>query len=143
MLLESSRWHSTLCYLTWKVRVTPEKRLLFQLVPSTPGIDETECGLWPTMESWDSQRGPAKEYNRKSKSQKDRNLTTFAAKMLPTPNSFDAKATDDWQMGSEWDRNKKEHTLPKAIGGQLNPNWVEWLMGFPIGWTDLNASGTP
>ena len=27
--------------------------------------------------------------------------------------------------------------------GQLNPNWVEWLMGFPAGWTDLNASGTP
>lgn len=23
--------------------------------------------------------------------------------------------------------------------GSLNPTWVEWLMGFPIGWTDLNA----
>ena len=22
-------------------------------------------------------------------------------------------------------------------GGKLNPTWVEWLMGFPIGWTDL------
>jgi len=22
-------------------------------------------------------------------------------------------------------------------GGQLNPGWVEWLMGWPIGWTDL------
>ena len=21
--------------------------------------------------------------------------------------------------------------------GQLNPTWVEWLMGFPLGWTDL------
>lgn len=21
--------------------------------------------------------------------------------------------------------------------GKLNPNWVDWLMGFPIGWTDL------
>lgn len=21
--------------------------------------------------------------------------------------------------------------------GQLNPEWVEWLMGWPIGWTDL------
>ena len=27
--------------------------------------------------------------------------------------------------------------LSKAVGGQLNPTWVEWLMGFPIGWTDL------
>ena len=22
-------------------------------------------------------------------------------------------------------------------GGQLNPEWVEWLMGWPIGWTGL------
>jgi DNA (cytosine-5)-methyltransferase 1 len=22
-------------------------------------------------------------------------------------------------------------------GGSLNPTWVEWLMGFPTGWTDL------
>ncbi len=25
----------------------------------------------------------------------------------------------------------------KAPGGHLNPTWVEWLMGFPKGWTDL------
>ncbi len=25
----------------------------------------------------------------------------------------------------------------KAPGGQLNPTWVEWLMGWPLGWTDL------
>lgn len=24
-------------------------------------------------------------------------------------------------------------------GGHLNPTWVEWLMGFPLGWTDLEA----
>ena len=23
--------------------------------------------------------------------------------------------------------------------GQMNPTWVEWLMGYPTGWTDLNA----
>lgn len=28
---------------------------------------------------------------------------------------------------------------PELIGGQLNPEFVEWLMEFPIGWTDLNA----
>ena len=26
--------------------------------------------------------------------------------------------------------------------GQMNPEWVEWLMGYPIGWTELNASET-
>lgn len=27
--------------------------------------------------------------------------------------------------------------------GPLNPEWVEWLMGFPIGWTELSVSETP
>ncbi len=38
---------------------------------------------------------------------------------------------------------KKNTTIEEARamgagnGGQLNPPWVEWLMGWPIGWTDL------
>lgn len=24
-------------------------------------------------------------------------------------------------------------------GGNLNPEWVEWLMGFPVGWTDIGT----
>ena len=32
---------------------------------------------------------------------------------------------------------------PSLIGGKLNPTWVEWLMGFPTGWTDLKDSETP
>ena len=31
----------------------------------------------------------------------------------------------------------KRKALNVAVGGALNPAWVEWLMGFPIGWTDL------
>jgi hypothetical protein len=30
-----------------------------------------------------------------------------------------------------------EEARAMGSGGQLNPNWVEWLMGWPIGWTDL------
>jgi DNA (cytosine-5)-methyltransferase 1 len=26
-------------------------------------------------------------------------------------------------------------------GGKLNPMWVEWLMGWPLGWTDLKPLG--
>ena len=26
--------------------------------------------------------------------------------------------------------------LATVVGGQLNPTWVEWLMGWPLGWTD-------
>jgi hypothetical protein len=28
--------------------------------------------------------------------------------------------------------------LATQVGGKLNPTWVEWLMGWPLGWTDLN-----
>ena len=31
---------------------------------------------------------------------------------------------------------------PLGVIGRLNPNWIEWFMGFPIGWTELNASET-
>jgi hypothetical protein len=27
--------------------------------------------------------------------------------------------------------------------GQLNPAWVEWLMGYPMGWTELKDLETP
>jgi hypothetical protein len=33
--------------------------------------------------------------------------------------------------------------LATVAGGPLNPTWVEWLMGFPLGWTDLGVSETP
>lgn len=38
---------------------------------------------------------------------------------------------------------KKHMSMASGSGGQLNPTWVEWLMGFPLGWTDLSASETP
>ncbi len=35
-----------------------------------------------------------------------------------------------------------DQVLERSGGGQLNPTWVEWLMGWPLGWTDLGASAT-
>jgi len=31
--------------------------------------------------------------------------------------------------------------LLSVVGGALNPRWVEWLMGVPLGWTKLNNLG--
>jgi len=31
----------------------------------------------------------------------------------------------------------------RQINGALNPEWVEWLMGYPAGWTALEASAMP
>ena len=31
---------------------------------------------------------------------------------------------------------------PRGRIGYLNPEWIEWLMGYQIGWTELNALET-
>ena len=47
----------------------------------------------------------------------------------------------DFRTGqkSRWENPDRSRNLNDQIGGQLNPNWVEWLMGYQTGHTDLNA----
>ncbi len=78
MCLESSTWHSTRCLLTWKGKVTPQGRLLFQLVASTPRTEGTESGLLHTPDCSD----------RRSMKSNQQGLSN-QIKMLPTPNSSD------------------------------------------------------
>jgi len=188
--LESSPPISTRCYLTWNVRATPARRLIFQLVPSMPRTDESGYSLLPTASAWDGKRGPAREYDPKSPSQKDRNLNTFArvfprTGMWPTPQAMDVLPPRDnkklriWNNKRDGRKNRKVLSnlreavhdpyykrmwpTPQAgannlaahnamsgdfkkrfceragipMTGQLNSEFVEWLMGFPKGWTDL------
>lgn len=46
--------------------------------------------------------------------------------------------TRDWRSGkaSEATHARNAHPLSEQAGGLLNPTWVEWLMGWPIDWTD-------
>jgi len=56
--------------------------------------------------------------------------------MFPTP---DASPHKYRLQGSS----QQSKSLNALAGGALNPTWVEWLMGFPAGWTDSNSSVTP
>lgn len=56
----------------------------------------------------------------------------------PTP-----RASDSRRPGMSRARADKPDSLPAQLGGPLNPPWIEWLMGFPIGWTDCEGSATP
>jgi len=60
-----------------------------------------------------------------------------AVKMLPTPMANDAKNNNNPSR-----MNRKTISLDAVAGGKLNPLWVEWLMGWPIGWTGLDALET-
>ena len=62
---------------------------------------------------------------------------TDSVKLWPTPT-----APGKHQVGTigEWGGSGNPLRTPETMtlkGGSLNPTWVEWLMGYPIGWTDL------
>lgn len=48
----------------------------------------------------------------------------------PTPRAQDGEKMGQGSLGE------------KQEGGALNPDWVEWLMGWPIGWTALEPLAT-
>ncbi len=59
-----------------------------------------------------------------------------AAKLWTTPTADDtAHRREKYAQGGT--------ALSTQAGGQLNPTWVEWLMGFPPEWTVLEPSATP
>ena len=61
--------------------------------------------------------------------------------MWPTPRVSDYKGSGPVGSKSHKHMSDKDYLCakvnPTKAGGQLNPTWVEWLMGWPIGWTDL------
>lgn len=204
MLLGSSAWRSTRCYLTWKASATPARRLLFRLVPSMPRTEETVVPFWPTPTTQETEHPEmiVKNGRREAKNGNTHSIGLADAVMLwPTPRANDAekrgvvsahprnglpgavrlwptptaeqcgmtartggrpieKSTklstqvylaekmkllptpiaSDWKnRGCKDYRKNRQGQLQTTVGGQLNPTWVEWLMGFPLGWTDLDA----
>ena len=62
----------------------------------------------------------------------------------PTPTTNDAKnnggASQLRQREKAYGKNLNAVVAERSqTGGALNPVWVEWLMAYPKGWTDLNA----
>ena len=53
-----------------------------------------------------------------------------------TPSGNCVGRLDEWG-GSRSRSVMKTLVTPEELRGQLNPTWVEWLMGWPPGWTDL------
>lgn len=113
-LMVSYPWRSTACYLTWTVQATKQLRLLFRLVPS-----------------------------------ERRTLGTGFLWLLKTPNAADSKGYYKLSKATAFKRIVLEnglhqtHWMQEAIlltnlkRGAANPQFVEVMMGFPPGWTDL------
>lgn len=87
--------------------------------------------LWPTP----TVKG---NYNRKGLSKSSGDGLATAVQKWPTPTARDYRGIHRTERGLER-RQESARGIPlnEAAGGLLNPTWVEWLMGWPIGWTAL------
>ena len=149
MLLESSEWRSTRCFLIWKARATKQGRLYFRLVPSTPRTGGTGAPLWlGTMTA--SQTGGNHSLRSPERRKGRAPSPAEFVIMWPTPTTGAGLCggTGNYQQlkaleASGQITEEERRSMAAGNGGQLNPTWVEWFMGFPLGWTDLSASETP
>ncbi len=139
MFMGMSLWASTKCYLTWNVKPTPSGRSLFQLAPQTLRTDATGFGSSPEMWATPS----AADSVGTTGGGQGKSLRTDV-KMWPTPQASDNRDRGCMEDPSIQRRIKigKQIGLTTAVketrsSGSLNPQWVEWLMGYPEGWTDL------
>jgi hypothetical protein len=101
---------------------------------------------WPTPAARDwKDTGENTNYEKIAKKGK----LAGAVKMWPTPNASDNRDRGNLSDPAIQRRIAmgKQVGLTMAVkekkgGGTLNPTWVEWLMGYPTGWTDLSLSET-
>lgn len=144
----------------WKTPVTADaaNRKMYVNSRGEPNLSG-QVKLWPTP----TQNG---NYNRPGISRTSGMGLASAVKMYNTPTAQDAKNSTlpqsqikrdslvgdvmremfatpqarDYRTGQEsrWeDKERRSRNLNDQCGGQLNPYWVEWLMGFPVGWTEI------
>jgi hypothetical protein len=125
-----------------------------------PGVSATSgmglasaVKLWPTPTATEGMGGGSaksgmKAINRvKRPSGCHRTLALRdAVKIWPTPTASASKgsspATLTRKSGKSRINDRLDHSVMASDGGQLNPTWVEWLMGWPLGWTDLKPLET-
>jgi len=107
--------------------------------------EEKESGFWPTPRSRDykgqSQRGQRAPMDALPNAVKHHGGTK-TQQTWPTPAAGAVTGGPVGLAGGSGNRKKLYSMMGEEMGkkmgcGQLNPPWVEWLMGWPIGWTGL------
>jgi hypothetical protein len=69
---------------------------------------------------------------------------TMAVRMMPTPTAITNRGG---AAMCKWGGARSRKTIKEILGtselnGALNPEWVEWFMGYPQGWTDSQGLAT-
>ena len=106
------------------------------LTMSERPISANDSGYWlptPSAVSYGSNQGGASGRVGKVR----HSLESMArGQQWPTPNA------SNWKSGkaSQKTHDKNSRPLREQVGGSLNPDWVEWLMGWPFLWTCLEST---
>jgi DNA (cytosine-5)-methyltransferase 1 len=112
--------------------------------------------LWPTPNTGESVSGHGRRGGSGMADRQSSRDLEVQARGWPTPAARDVKgantnqthATDQLaNVTARWSgppgpRTSSAGDLPSLSTPRLNPRFVEWLMGFPIGWTAFAASAT-
>ena len=143
-LIGQGEFSSSKCALTWKLKATKLHRIYFQLAVKTHPTEGIEFGLLPTVTSQARERTLEECQDRQKKYGGEKRalyLDHFAAMgMLPTPTSSCQNAgTTIERTDGVSRRSELNHLVSQEAGksSQLNPLFVEEMMGFPKNWTAL------
>jgi len=98
--------------------------------------------MWPTPRAMDGAKGSLRlTPGAINHVESGRGNLAEYVQMWPTP-----QARDSHNRSGQADRyliekryNLQDKMAADGIHGSLNPTWVEWLLGLPIGWTDLGG----
>lgn len=91
----------------------------------------------PTAQDAKNSTLPTSQINR------DSLVADVLREMYPTPTGArlcggsHAKAHLEKMQEARNISEQEKRSMQNGSGGQLNPDWVEWLMGFPVGWTEI------
>jgi hypothetical protein len=157
-LLESGELGLAEFLETWPRSGTMRNGIAYQLEPLAPLTSAIGSGLWPTptvlmtgesrsLEQFDAARARAKikQKGRTGNGIGEDLAIAVKRRMWPTPLRRDGRTF----LGAKRSPNALgSEPLVTQAGGNLNPPWVAWLMGFPVTWLDgarppLNPSETP
>ena len=141
----TSSWKTPQCSLlgdselyseTWPRWGTMRNGECWEQQTLVPHIKETESGLWPTPVHSEARQGL--QIRRDGKKGSQQSLTT-AVMTWPTPRTAGmCGGTGSWDLLNKNTTVEEARQMGAGNGGKLNPDWVEWLMNWPIKWSNLN-----
>lgn len=145
---DTSSWKtSQLCLLgdskpfsgTWPRSGMTRNGIAYRLAPLAPLTGGTASGLWPTPHRI-CQPGPRQP----GPSGNELGRAVNRVETWTTPTAWLGRRPDHAVGKAERFTNPErsyalsDQVAARGTSGSLNPTWVEWLMNFPLGWTEVD-----